>query len=82
MSEPTSPTDKAERLGWFDQQFTTIGWPMLIALTILFTVPMWIFSGLGLLLAKNSTAHRKAKIIFVASSVYMLGCIVLIFALR
>lgn len=62
----------AVQMGWFDEQFTTIGWPMLIALSVLFMVLMWIFSGWGLLVMRNPVARRKAKMIFIVLSIYLL----------
>ena len=78
MSTPPSlPSEKTERMGWFDQQFTQTSWPMLIALMILFTVLMWIFSGIGWMVTRDPVAHRKAKIAFVMSTLLIAGCILL-----
>ena len=78
---PAAPNEQSAQLGWFDQQFKQIGWPMLIALMVLFTVPMWIFSGVGVLSTKNPVAHRKAKVIFIVSTIYAACCGVAIFVL-
>jgi hypothetical protein len=82
MTSPTSqPNQQTGRMNWFDQQFSQIGWPMLIALTVLFTILMCIFSGIGWAVTKNPTAHRRAKIIFIISAVYVTGCFVAVFIL-
>jgi hypothetical protein len=75
----TAPNDQANGMNWFDQQFSQIGWPMLIALVFLFSVLMWIFSGLGLMMTRNAVAHRKAKIVFIICTVYIVCCGVVIF---
>lgn len=68
-------------MNWFDQQFSQIGWPMLIMLTILFTILMMIFSGIGVLATRNPIAHHRAKIIFIISTTYVACCGVLVFVL-
>jgi hypothetical protein len=78
---PAPPDEQSGRMGWFDQQFSQIGWPMLIALMVLFTVLMWIFSGVGTMLTRNPIAHRRARLIFIISTVYIAGCGVVIFLL-
>ena len=77
MSVP-NPSEQSKNMGWFDQQFTEIGWPMLVALSVLLTALMWIFSGLGFLLTRNPVAHRKARIIFIICTVIIVGAVVLV----
>lgn len=68
MSSATLNKKPTVQMGWFDEQFTTIGWPMLIALSALFMPLMWIFSGWALLVARNPVARRKARNIFIVLS--------------
>jgi SNF family Na+-dependent transporter len=77
----TAPSEQTGRMNWFDQQFSQIGWPMLIALMVLFSVLMWVFSGIGLIKTHNPVAHRKAKIIFIVCTVYIACCGVVIYIL-
>jgi hypothetical protein len=79
MTTTPAPNEQAGRMNWFDQQFSQIGWPMLIALMVLFSVLMWIFSGVGLMMTRNAVAHRRAKIIFIVCTVYVACCGVAIF---
>jgi hypothetical protein len=81
MSTTPAPNDQANRMNWFDQQFSQIGWPMLIALMILFSVPMWIFSGIGFMTTRNAIAHRRAKIIFIICTLYVACCAAVVFVL-
>ena len=58
-----------------------VGWPMLIALMVLFSVLMWIFSGVGFMMTRNPIAHRRAKVIFIICTVYIACCSIVIFVL-
>ena len=78
---PVPPNAEGRRMNWFDQQFSQIGRPMLILLTILFAVLMWIFSGIGVLATRDPVAHRKAKVIFIVITVYIAICAVGIYIL-
>lgn len=57
--------------GWIDRQFYQTSWLMLFALTALFSVLMWIFSGAAILMAENEIARKKAKVIFAVCCVYL-----------
>lgn len=56
-------------------------WFMLIALTLLFFVLMWIFSGIGLLVGKHPVARKKAKILFIICTIYAVFAGVMIYVL-
>lgn len=79
MTTAPASNEQANRMNWFDEQFSQTNWPMLIALMVLFVVLMWIFSGIGWMATRNAVAHRRAKIIFIICTVYMACCGVAIF---
>jgi len=82
MTPPPLPSGgQARPMNWFDQQFSQIGWPMLIALMVLFTILMWIFSGVGVLATRDPIAHGRAKIVFVVSTGYIACCGVVVYML-
>src|SRR4051794_7885381 len=83
MATPQSMQEQTSgQMNWFDQQFTQIGWPMLLALVLLFSVLMWIFSGLALLMTRTPVARRKATIVFVLCCGYLIFAGIMIYVLK
>ena len=75
---PVRPPESRPSLNWVEEQLAQTRWLMLIALTALFFPLMWLFSGVGLFVARYPAARRKAIILFVACSAYavLLGALI------